>query len=124
MILVDTSVWISFLRQEDQDTTDILRSYLKKDEVHAVSAVFGELYQGVKNRREREIIDQIYESLPQINEDRLFIEAGLLSNEYKLYAKGVGLIDCYILAGCIKNELALWTKDKKLKAAYELVIKV
>jgi len=121
MILADTSVWISFLRQDDQDTSDILHSYLKKDEVFALSAVFGELYQGVKNNREKEVITQIYENLPTIDEEGLFIKAGLLSNQHKLYAKGVGLIDCYILSACLENELALWTFDKKLRNAYEII---
>lgn len=122
MIVADTSVWISFLRQDDQDNVDILRSYLKRNEVFSVSAIFGELYQGVKNNREREVIDQIYFNLPRAKEEDLFIKAGVISNQHKLYAKGVGLIDCYILASCVENELSLWTKDKKLRAAYEEVL--
>ncbi|MEM0941742.1 MAG: PIN domain-containing protein [Bacteroidota bacterium] len=122
MIVADTSIWISFLRQDDQDTIDILRSYLKKNEVFSVSAVFGELYQGVKSNWEKDVINQIRENLPTINEENLFINAGLLSNDHRLYAKGVGLIDCYILVACLQNELALWTKDKKLQAAYEDIL--
>lgn len=122
MIVVDTSVWISFLRQDDPDTVDILRSYLKKNEVFSVSAVFGELYQGVKSNREREVIEQIYLNIQHINEFELFLKAGHLSNQHNLYAKGVGFVDCYILAACVENELALWTFDKKLKGAYESML--
>lgn len=122
MIVADTSVWISFLRNDDQDNYDILRSYLKKDEVVAISAIFGELYQGVKNNREKEIIDQIYENLPHINEHELFIKAGFLSNKYRLYSRGVGFVDCYILAACIENEFALWSLDKKLTNSYEFIL--
>ncbi|MEM8938365.1 MAG: PIN domain-containing protein [Bacteroidota bacterium] len=122
MIVADTSIWISFLRQDDQDTIDILRSYLKKNEVFSVSAVFGELYQGVKSNWEKDVINQVRENLPTVDEENLFINAGLLSNDHRLYAKGVGLIDCYILVACLQNELALWTKDKKLQAAYEDIL--
>ena len=122
MIVADTSVWVSFFKNDDDDTVDILRSYLKKEQVIAVSAIFGELYQGVKNKREKEIITQIYENIPHIDEHELFIKAGLLSNEHKLYAKGVGFIDCYILTACLENGLALWTFDKKLKGAYEGIV--
>ncbi len=121
MMLIDTSVWISFLRKDDDDLLDLLKSYLKKNEVYTVSAVFGELFQGVRNRRERGILEMIWSSLPKIDEQNLFIEAGHLSNRYKLYAKGVGLIDCYLLAACFENDLALWTLDKKLQKAFDLV---
>lgn len=122
MILVDTSVWISFLKKDDQDLVDILKSYLKRQEVYTVSAVFGELLQGVKSKRERDVLEMLWESLPKISEDQLFLEAGALSNEHKFYAQGVGLIDCYILAAAIRHNLALWTLDKKLgKAAASLL---
>lgn len=119
MIVADTSIWISFLRQDDQQTYEILKAYLRRDEVYSVTAIFGELYQGVKGKRERDIIDQIYENIPAVTEDHLFTEAGHISNHHKLYAKGVGLIDCYIIAACFSNGLSLWTHDKKLRSAYE-----
>jgi len=121
VILVDTSVWISFLKKDDIDTQYILKSYLRKDDVFTVSAVFGELFQGVKSKRERRIVEALWLSLPKVDERELFIKAGHISNEHKLYPKGVGLIDCYLLAACLENELALWTLDKKLLNAFDLV---
>ncbi|MEQ8472181.1 MAG: PIN domain-containing protein [Marinoscillum sp.] len=121
MILVDTSVWISFLRKDDPDHVDILKSYLKRQEVYAISAVFGELLQGVKNKREQDVIGILWESLPKLPEDGLFLEAGLLSKNHKFFAHGIGLIDCYILSAAIKHKLALWTLDKKLAKAAEMV---
>ena len=122
MIVADTSIWISFLRNDDPDTVDILRAYLKKNEVYSISAIFGELYQGVKNKREKEIIELIYENIPAVNETDLFLKAGLLSNKHRLYAKGVGLIDCYILSVCLEQRLTLWTQDKKLQNAYQMIL--
>lgn len=122
MILVDTSVWISFLRNDDPDLSDILRKYLKTNEIVTVSAVFGELLQGVKSNRERNVVQVIWESLPKTDESNLFIEAGFLSNKHKFYAHGVGLIDCYILSACMKEGHALWTLDKKLLDAFDQVM--
>ncbi|MEP0369190.1 MAG: PIN domain-containing protein [Cyclobacteriaceae bacterium] len=121
MILVDTSVWISFLKKDDTDITDILRNYLNTEEVLAASPVFGELLQGVKNKREKEVIDIIWQSLPKIDEEELFIKAGELSSQHKLYARGVGLIDCFLLAVCLEYDCALWTLDKNLGTAFDLV---
>ncbi|MEQ6118309.1 PIN domain-containing protein [Reichenbachiella sp. MALMAid0571] len=119
MILVDTSVWISFLKKSDPHIVDIIKIYIKKQEIYTVSAVFGELLQGVKNQRERDIINILWESLPKVDEQYLFIRAGNISNKYKLFAKGVGLIDCYLLAACADNDLALWTLDKKLQKSFD-----
>jgi len=122
MILADTSIWISFLRKDDQDLFDIVKLYLKKNEIYSVSAVFGELFQGVRNKREYETIHSIYSDLPKAYEQDLFIEAGKLSSKAKLLSKGVGLIDSYIITACLKNNLSLWTLDKKLNQAYEEIV--
>lgn len=120
MIIVDTSVWIEYLKGNEHYSS-VLPKYLKDRHVVAISAVFGELLQGVKNKREYEIIMGFWESLPKIKEDDLFIEAGNLSNEYKLYNAGVGLIDTYLLAAAINNDYALWSLDKKLNKAIDII---
>jgi len=97
------------------------RKKLKKRYVFALSAVFGELFQGVRNQREREIIQGFWHNLPKINEQNLFIKAGLLSSKYGLISKGVGLIDCYILVAGLENKAEIWTLDIKLNQAIEMI---
>lgn len=124
MIIADTSVWISFLKKDDDDLQLLLKSYLKKNRVYAISAVFGELLQGVKNKKERQLVEFFWEYLPKIDETGMFLKAGVISNENKLYAKGIGFTDCYILAAALDNQCELWTLDKKLgQAANELTTK-
>lgn len=120
MIIVDTSVWIEFLKG-DQETKSLMIPYLKKNHIIAISAVFGELLQGVRNKRERSLIMSFWQHLPKIDEKELFIKAGQISNEQKLYTKGVGLMDCYLLAAALDKEYALWTKDKKLLQAVDML---
>jgi predicted nucleic acid-binding protein len=121
MIIVDTSVWIDFFKNTDPGLTSILKKYLKKNHVFAVSAVFGELLQGVRNKREQEIILSFWQNLPKTDETDIFIKAGELSEKHKLYAKGVGLIDCYIIATAEQNNLAIWSLDKKLISAIDSI---
>ncbi len=123
MILVDTSVWISFLRADDPDLSSILKTYLRKGHVFSLSAVFGELHSGARNQREKRPLTGLWSNLPKVKESDLFIQAGLILNEHKLHSKGVGLIDCYILAAAVDNDLALWTLDKKLLAAFDSIYK-
>jgi predicted nucleic acid-binding protein len=118
MIIVDTSVWVEFLRQSDKNINDLMHAYLEDGEVVALSAIFGELLQGAKNESEEKVILEFWKAIPKISETELFIEAGRLSYKSKLISKGVGLIDCYILAAAKNHRLNLWTLDKKLLKAY------
>ncbi|MEQ9101178.1 MAG: PIN domain-containing protein [Imperialibacter sp.] len=122
MILVDTSVWIEFLKGKTPEIADTMVLELKNRNVVAASPVFGELWQGVKNDREKSIIDTYWRNLPKEDETELFIEAGKLSNQYRLFSKGIGLIDCALLSLILKGNHHLWTLDKKLAtAAMEIV---
>jgi predicted nucleic acid-binding protein len=114
MILVDTSVWIEFLRQNNESIELALVREMETGNVIALSPVFGELLQGVKNDREEKIIVDLWEDLVKVNEYQLFIQAGSLSYEHKLNSKGVGLVDCAILVAAKLNKLEIWSLDKKL----------
>lgn len=114
MTLVDTSVWIEFLRQNNEFVVNRLVEQIEKGNVVAFSPVFGELLQGVKNDREESIVMELWNDLPQLTETDLFLEAGRLSHRNRLFHKGIGLIDCSILAACKKNNLEIWTLDRKL----------
>lgn len=107
MIIVDTSVWIEYLRGKNPEISAALKVCLRKRQVVAISAIFGELLQGVKNKREREIVEGFWENLPQVDEHDLFIEAGQVANQYKLSSKGVGLIDAYILSAALRHNLSV-----------------
>lgn len=120
MILADTSVWIEFLRRNDE-ITELFIPYLRKRHIYTNSAIFGELFQGVRNKRELMLLEEFWANVPKAEESSCFIEAGKLSNKYKLYAKGVGLLDCYILASAIQSNLAVWTLDKKFLEAIDLI---
>ena len=120
MIIADTSVWIEFLKG-DEDISILFAPYLRKGHIYTVSAIFGELFQGAKNQRERAVLNEFWEYLPKVEEEDLFIKAGKLSNQYKFYAKGVGLIDCYILSAALEQNMALWTLDKKRMEAMDHV---
>jgi len=123
MILVDTSVWIEFLRQNNESIELALVREMETGNVIALSPVFGELLQGVKNDREEKIIVDLWEDLVKVNEFQLFIQAGSLSYEYKLNSKGVGLVDCAILVAAKLNKLEIWSLDKKLiEASKSLMI--
>jgi len=112
MIILDTSVWIEHLKNNPEYFPKI-RRLLENGEILAVECVFGELLQGVKNKKEKEIILKFWEHLPKENFKNIIIEAGEYSAKNKLLDHGVGLVDAIILLHGIRSNSKIWTLDKK-----------
>jgi predicted nucleic acid-binding protein len=113
VIVVDTSVWIEFFKGRSSVFPQ-LKSLLEKGEILAAEPVFGELMQGAKNKREKDIISNYWNHLPKFSMDGHFFKAGTKSGKNKWLDKGVGLIDSSILIYARRQECKIWTFDKKL----------
>jgi predicted nucleic acid-binding protein len=107
MVLVDTSVWVSHLREGN--TT--LERLLNDGDVVCHPFIVGELACGnLKNRAE---ILSLLQALPtsiQAEHDEVmkFIENN------RLMGKGLGYVDVHLLAAASLTGAPLWTIDKKL----------
>jgi len=112
MIILDTSVWIEYLRNNPV-FFPVISKLLENGEILAVDCVFGELLQGVKNKAEREIILNFWTYLLKEHYEDIIIQAGEYSSKKKLSDHGVGLIDAVILMYGIKSKSKIWTLDKK-----------
>ena len=122
MIILDTSVWIEFLKN-NPDYFPKISNLLENGEILGIECVFGELLQGVKNKTEKEIILDYWKYIPKENFTDVIIEAGLYSLENKFFDKGVGLLDAIILIHSLKTQYEIWTLDKKfLKVIPEYLI--
>ncbi len=113
MIVADTSAWIEFLKG-NEPVFHRMQTLLENRKITALEPVFGELLQGAKNKRERQVITDYWKNTPRIDESELWIVAGLYAGEKKLFAKGVGLIDSYIIVASLKTNARVWTLDEKL----------
>ena len=112
MIILDTTVWIEFLKN-NQNFYPQIKELLEKREILAVECVFGELLQGIKNKSEQEIINSFWRHLPKVNYEKIILEAGEYSSKNMLIDQGVGLLDSIILVHAIKGNSRIWTLDKK-----------
>jgi predicted nucleic acid-binding protein len=112
MIILDTTIWIEFLKKHEPYFSKI-SSLLEKAEILAVECVFGELLQGVRDDEEQNIILEYWTHLPKMEFPESIIEAGIYSRKNSLWKNGVGLIDAIILVHGIQGGIKIWTLDKK-----------
>src|SRR5208337_5263079 len=96
MIILDTSVWIEFLKNNPEYYPEV-KDLLENRKIIAVECIFGELLQGAKNKHEIEVISLYWENLPKAAIENGWIEAGIFSSVNKLISAGVGLIDSFII---------------------------
>lgn len=110
MILVDTSVWIDHLRNNEP----LLVGLLTSNSVLCHPFIRGELALG--NLSQRQIILSALDNLPQApvvfaDEVNRFIET------HSLFGLGIGLIDAHLLASTqLAINAKLWSHDKRLLA--------
>ena len=107
MVLVDTSVWVSHLR----DGNIGLEKLLNGGEVVCNPFIVGELACGnLKNRRE---ILTYLKSLPMttLAEDEEVLK--FIENN-QLMGKGLGYIDIHLIVSAVLTGVPLWTFDKTL----------
>lgn len=113
MILVDTSVWVDYLRRADAQLADLL----ERGQVLMHPFVIGEIACG--SLRNREATLELLKQLPaaavaEPDEALGFIELR------GLHGKGIGYVDLHLLASTTLNAGAmLWTHDKRLREAAE-----
>jgi predicted nucleic acid-binding protein len=107
MVLVDTSVWMSHLR----DGNAGLEKLLNDGEVVCHPFIVGEIACGnLKNRHE---ILMHLQSLPAaiLAEDGEVLE---FIENHQLMGKGLGYIDVHLIAAAVLTGVPLWTLDKTL----------
>lgn len=110
MILVDSSIWIDYLRSGDI----ILARLLEESSVLTHPFILGELALGNLRQREQ-ILDDLLalpEILPATDDEVMhFI------NTNRLYGRGIGYIDAHLLASVrLVPGSRIWTRDKRLDA--------
>ena len=115
MIIPDTSIWIEFLKG-NKFFFPRLKELLEKNKVLAIECIFGELLQGTRSKREQRIVETYWKNLPQCSYGDVWIEAGKLSSDNRLYSKGIGIIDCVIILSGRKSGAKIWSLDKKLNS--------
>ena len=113
MILVDTSIWVSYIDHGDLR----LSAYLEEEQVAMHPFVIGELALG--NLHDRRSIMAMLGRLPQAvtafpSEVLDFVE------RRQLFGTGIGYVDAHLLASTVFGDgMTLWSRDRLLHTQAE-----
>jgi predicted nucleic acid-binding protein len=114
MILIDTSVWIEFFRQNVKYTEEIER-LLKRKLIISIEPVFSELLFGVRHRKDKEMILSYWRILPKIEFGTTsMLKAAEFASDNNFYQSGIGLMDAIIIKSARDGNHTIWTLDKKI----------
>jgi len=79
-IIVDTSVWIDFFRDETSSVSVSLKNLLRSGQVVMTGMIMAEILQGIKSSREALLVKGSLESLPFIEiHKKVWQQAGEMS---------------------------------------------
>ena len=110
MVLIDSSVWIRFIRDREPTATE-LQTLLNREEAVGHDLVYGELLIGDCGGR-NELLKS-YRRMPRVpgipNEHVVeFVRA------YKLHGRGIGWFDAHLLGSALVAHVSFWSTDERL----------
>jgi hypothetical protein len=112
-VLVDISVWIQFLKGNNQFFSSMLK-LIENGEIYTLELIFAELLQGVITNRELKLITDFYAQMRVLDQPGLIFESGDFSRKEGLINTGIGLIDAVSINSANQFGLELWTLDRKI----------
>jgi len=117
MVLVDTSVWVSHLRDGNAELANLLND----GKVLCHPLIVGELACG--NLKDRAVILSFLQLLPMSIEAEHDEVLSFIENN-RLMGKGLGCVDVHLITSAVLTGVPIWTLDKKLaQAADSLYVK-
>ncbi len=115
MILVDTSVWVDFLRGADSLESHALHRLIEDDRDIAITGIIlTEILQGIKGDREFLATKESLLAFPNFQPKGVetYLQAAQIFRDCRKKGKTVRkTVDCIIAAICIENDLTLLHKD-------------
>lgn len=115
MILVDTSVWIDFLRGEDSAERHTLHRLIENEEdISITEIILTEILQGIKEDKKFRAVKNYILEFPIYTPKGVetYLEAARIYRTCRKKGKTVRkTVDCIIAAICIENDLVLFHKD-------------
>ena len=120
--MIDTSVWVDYLKDSFKELNDFIDHLIDNDEVYINGIIQTELLVGTKNRKEYDLLKNNLECFHWVNMDEQTFEKTSLAG-FQLRRKGitVPLSDLIIAAHCSQHGFTLIEKDKHFHKIKEVL---
>ena len=112
LVLVDTSIWISYFRGEEEVHKKV-NELIDSGRVCCLKLIIAELIQGAKTEKEINVMKDLAAVFPVLVEGpESWENAGILSFQLRKAGKGIGLSDCYIATVAKENDAIIYTLNR------------
>ena len=122
--MIDTSVWIDYLRDSNKELNDFIDRLIDEDVVYTNGIIKSELLIGTKTQKEYDLAKNNLECFKTLQlDDRIFNETSKVGFHLKRKGITVPLSDLIIAVQCFEHRLILIEKDKhfqKIKECLDL----
>lgn len=115
-VLIDTSVWVDYLRGDTPPVAEKLDGLIEAAEILVPKIVLAELLQGAKSDRDAAAVMELPEAFKIVDQGpNTWIEAGRLSRRLRARGQTIHLVDCYIAVIAEENGCAVFTLDEHFR---------
>jgi predicted nucleic acid-binding protein len=119
-ILVDSSVWIEFLRNGNGASPELAHA-IRTGQAMICPVVWVEIWSGIRGKREQSVFDQVTDLCPTLPMDEKTWElAGELGRAAKRAGLNCPVADVLIVACAKRHGAGLLHQDKHMTALLEL----
>lgn len=113
MVIVDTSVWLQFLKVGDPQVRNEMNVLRAKGEVTVVGVVLAEILQGARNQQELEQLANWLTALPYLAETQeTWAWVGSLSFQLRQRGAALPMMDLLIASLAIEHNCEVYTLDE------------
>lgn len=121
-VLIDTSVWINYFKNKDNQLTDKVDEILTFFDVYVPKVVIAELIQGAKSDKEISVIEEFIEAFNIVDQsESTWLKAGRLSFSMKKKGITVNVVDCYIAVIANENHCKIFSLDEHFKSIKKFI---
>lgn len=114
MIVVDTNVWIEFLKRPASTVGDRLRDLIKENRATLVGIVLTEVLRGIRNDEQRRLVNHVLDGIPYYETTRkIFARAGEIARELDAAGTPIPTNDALVGAIAIEGGHEIFTLDRR-----------
>jgi predicted nucleic acid-binding protein len=112
MVLIDTSVWVEYLRGNNKEIVESVKGLIRTRRAVLCGIVLSELLTGVRTKKSRDTLKETLDALDYAEVSKeTWILAGEMANGLKRQGISVPLSDLILAALSIENDSELYTLD-------------